>query len=70
MESGTEDVKLVESEPVESDTVVVPVVGVGVSGTRLLTLVKIKGLAYWKQKSTRPPMHKISSCIIVPLKKT
>lgn len=52
MESGTEDVKLVESETVESgteDTVVVPVVGVGVSGTRLLTLVKIKGLAYWKK---------------------
>lgn len=51
-----EDVELVESEPVESgteDTVVVSAVGVGISGPRLLTFVKIKGLAYWIQKSTK-----------------
>lgn len=62
VESGFKDVESVESEPVESgteDTVVVSVVGVGISGPRLLTLVKIKGLAYRKQKSTISLMHKL-----------
>lgn len=59
VESGFKDVESVESEPVESgteDTVVVSVVGLL---TRLLTLVKIKGLAYRKQKSTISLMHKL-----------
>lgn len=52
VKSGTEDVGSVDSEPVESgtDTVLVSVVGVGTTVPRLLTLVKIKGLAYWKHK--------------------
>lgn len=53
VESGTEDVWSVDSEPVEAgteDTVLVSVVGVGTTGPRLLTLVKMKGLAYWKHK--------------------
>lgn len=53
VKSGTEDVGSVDSEPVESgteDTVLVSVVGVGTTVPRLLTLVKMKGLAYWKHK--------------------
>lgn len=72
MVSGSEGVALVDSgedvvsvdwepaEPGSEDTAVVSVVGVGLNGPRLLTFVKIKGLAYWKQNSTRAPMHKMS----------
>lgn len=48
VESGTGDVGSVESGP--GDAVLVSVVGEGSTGPRLLTLVKMKGLAFFKQK--------------------
>lgn len=68
VESGTEDGGLVDSEPVESgteDTVLVSVVGVGTTGPRLLTLVKMKGLAYWKHEREQGHQCKKDSCIMV-----
>lgn len=65
VESGTEDVWSVESGT--EDTVLVSVVGVGVgpTGPRLLTLVKMKGLAYWKHKREQEHQCKKNSCIVV-----
>lgn len=69
--TGTVDGGSVDSEPVEpgmEDTVLVSVVGVGVgtTGPRLLTLVKMKGLAYWKHKREQGHQcNKKNSCIVV-----
>lgn len=60
VESGTEDVWSVESGT--EDTVLV---SVGTTGPRLLTLVKMKGLAYWKHKREQEHQCKKNSCIVV-----
>lgn len=67
VESGTEDVWSVDSG--NEDTVLVSVVGVGTTGPRLLTLVKMKGLAYWKHKREQGHQCKKNSCIVVQFKK-
>lgn len=64
VESGTEDVWSVDTGT--EDTVLVSVVGVGTTGPRLLTLVKMKGLAYWKHKREQGHQcKKKNSCSIV-----